>query len=988
MPCGQIYLHYAPDSKKLETSTYSNGGLSYDGTVVSPTGTPTNTDTTQAEQEEFEAALEAAGIDSADYKDYTVYTITQTEKENIYETKNVAPYVTTNPKFSVANWQFLTGDGVSSVVYGSSAFRHIVDDRAANTNKSYRVYKYLLGDGETDDVALANIRSELSTSSNEYKDYFAQHENSGIKNFPLLVAEDTNRVTLTRIINNYLRALTNTNYNFADTSKTTVFDVGLYKCTFNEGTHEFDVDTSGACLKKEEIQGDYFFRMDAGDVDTKDIPQFTLMDVKFKNPADTDEIAYHLFVPVYVKKVLRYDFNAEIKSGTDYYWTAYTKLGAGMSQQGMFENLGNPVTIAFEYAYDRTPNEWVSALNGGDSILTNYYKSLNLKNHNINGWAADTKMVLLDANTKDKYYYLDSPPTDMSTTISLYDFTDEAGNHYAPINLQKLMTVTVGQENDGTLTPTTGNTSTGATVFDGTTYYRPIGDDETVAEANRFTVTSVSDIKTERYYLSIFTKADKNNNSVYRYEISSPESFAATGTGVVSDGTWTVNNWRANKIDKNTVINFFTGKLYENGLTLNVTPKQSGTLAMSAANNFLTVDMKATVALTQTAKTSGVGGNMYTFRNNADIYQTFLMMYDRLAIVGGTHEIGIDTAANAKVGINSYYYANDIVSDDLTDSNATAVSDPSSKKVESAMYIELRNEQNLIEMLGSGNNAATLQVNFDMVYAADDLSTQFPKKDPDDNAQSTLGAKVIGYSKIASTVESAANSATYIKETDDYLYYTTTESTATLTYNVEPTPDNAAGQYSYLGINSVETGDAEMFVDTYAVYDTHRLTNPGNFIELTLTLSDKGDGYVTPATGNPINSGTALNIGEHLTELKIYGADGDDADSDDDLIFDQTASDVSADTRVTQKSNNIYTIRVRKNLLKTKSDGVYVIPITYKVKTGNTLFKSDGKKYANYKVSLTAAIYSSISSSDYSKNSYAFDHIIYTNARVLTSVVN
>ncbi len=451
----------------------------------------------------------------------------------------------------------------------------------------------------------------------------------------------------------------------------------------------------------------------------------------------------------------------------------------------------------------------------------------------------------------------------------------------------------------------------------------------------------------------------------------------------MSDGTWTVNNWRANKIDKNTVITLFTGKLYElneNGLTLKVTPKQSGTQAMSASNNFLTVDMKATVALTQNAKSSGVGSNMYSFRNNADIYQTFLMMYDRLATVGGSHEIGIDTAANARVGINSYYYANGIVSADLTASNASAVSDPSTKKVESAKYIELRNEQNLIEMLGSGSNAATLQVNFDMVYAADDLSTQFPKKDPDDNTQSSLGTKVIGYSKIASAVKSAANSATYVKGTDNTLYYTTTESTATLTYNVEETPRNAAGQYSYLGINSVETGDDEMFVDTYAVYDTHRLTNPGSFIELTLTLSDKGDGYVTPATGNPINSGTALNISEHLTELKIYGAD-------DTVIFDQTAVAVDSDTRVTTKGSTIYKVRVRKELLKTKADGVYLIPITYKVKTGNTLFNSTGKKYSNYKVSLTAATYSSISGSNYSKTSYAFDHIIYTNARVLTSVV-
>ena len=203
-------------------------------------------------------------------------------------------------------------------------------------------------------------------------------------------------------------------------------------------------------------------------------------------------------------------------------------------------------------------------------------------------------------------------------------------------------------------------------------------------------------------------------------------------------------------------------------------------------------------------------------------------------------------------------------------------------------------------------------------------------------------------------------------------------------------PDKAAGQYSYLGINSVETGDAEMFVDTYAVYDTHRLTNPGNYIELTLTLSDKGDGdgYVTPAIGNPTNSGTPLNIGEYLTELIIYGKDGDDDDSDDDVIFDQGDANVSTDTKVTQKGNNIYTVRVRKDLLKTKSDGVYLIPITYNVKTGNTWFNSTGKKYSNYKVSLTVATYSSINSIYYSKPSYAFDHIIYTNARVLTSVVN
>jgi hypothetical protein len=52
-------------------------------------------------------------------------------------------------------------------------------------------------------------------------------------------------------------------------------------------------------------------------------------------------------------------------------------------------------------------------------------------------------------------------------------------------------------------------------------------------------------------------------------------------------------------------------------------------------------------------------------------------------------------------------------------------------------------------------------------------------------------------------------------------------------------------------------------------------------------------------------------------------------------------------------------------LLKTQADGIYVIPIKFKVKTGNAKFNSSGLEYSNYKVSLTAATYSTISSTDY-----------------------
>ena len=61
---------------------------------------------------------------------------------------------------------------------------------------------------------------------------------------------------------------------------------------------------------------------------------------------------------------------SKIKSGTDYYPEAYTKIQT-QTEQALFENLGNPVTMYFKYIYLRDPQEWVDAVNGGDSLFTN-----------------------------------------------------------------------------------------------------------------------------------------------------------------------------------------------------------------------------------------------------------------------------------------------------------------------------------------------------------------------------------------------------------------------------------------------------------------------------------------------------------------------------------------------------------------------------------------------------------------------------------------
>lgn len=308
-----------PDGDQLTHSTYSSTDPVPESGMIN--GTLSNGAKATSEQETaYNTAL--GDLDNTDHS-YEVYKLKVTVVENIYEyEKNNSPYVTTNPKFSVTGGQFLTGDGVSSYNYASTAFKSIIDDQKNESAKAYTICPTQLGLTENAE-ALSNLRKELSTSYAEFRSYINANGNQGMKNFPLFVAEDTTEATLTALINNYLQTLTNTNFNYADTSKTNIYEVGLYKCVFDQGNGEFVVDTGSSNLKRKAPGGEYYFYMEAKDVDTQDVPQFTLMDIKFKDPSDATKIVYHLYVPVYVKKVLRFDFNAHIKSGTDYYWSAY-----------------------------------------------------------------------------------------------------------------------------------------------------------------------------------------------------------------------------------------------------------------------------------------------------------------------------------------------------------------------------------------------------------------------------------------------------------------------------------------------------------------------------------------------------------------------------------------------------------------------------------------------------------------------------------------
>ena len=1083
-------IYYSGDKWKIDTTVTTNG----------VEGTPT-TGTLPADR-------------SALYTDQnqttTIITTDVITNENY-------PYVTSNPKNDDINFGnttdgkkvYLTGDGISSYSYTNSTAYSIISD---NTNKRYTNWDYLTGVTRTD------IQKHYSNAATEFNNY------SGTGNFPLFVVDDTNTTNTTNLLNSYLNLLANTDFNYADTSKAkrAIYNVELYKCRFDTTNKYFivskDTADSKVCLQKtQDSSNKYVFKMEAENVDTDTVPQFTLMDIQFYDPStpptfntngtvkDDGKIAYHLYVPVYVKKILQFDFNASIVSNTEYDPSVYPSTATRL-----FENLGNPVTIKLEYDYKRSPAEWAEAINSGDSVLTNYSKALTINRHN-KSWPTGSKLALVDASNIDKVYYVNDPQTvfpDSSTDFQFSSFTDtgdSSGTAYTPAPLQNIMRfkavqnasgslmvataadvaankatvkignvyyrpitssdtvvaadkylimadVSVSENTKGDLVEVTGNEIASATVFDGTKYYRRVtGSEDTTGK----TLYKAEEFEPERYYLSIFTQKNTTDQNIYQFELHSKDSFNKKD---IND-TW----WRPNKRTSDVSVRLFLGNLYENIVTLNVTPMKLGTQVMDENNYSLNVKMTATVKLTQYAKDAEIYKNMeYTYDQangeyNASIYQSFLMTYDMLKEGAAQSNMGFVMSAGGSVANKKYYMARGEHSSDYVFSESQSIMAPKNEDdvVEGKVYaddykidpdnpsfMELKNNQNLIEYLidnngnsqyGNNDYAVTLQADYNIVYPYKNLSDQFPQK----TSNRDIGTKVICYSNIASSSNGTAYSSTSQRREEIYnnvessvRYYTTEDTKVSMSYNVvkTKTPESVdpgyqgayAGEYSYLGINADEAvadenGVKKSFVDTYVNYDVSNLIDGGDYIELTFSLSKYG-GYLQPDVGYPHGDSTvdgyvdrALPIADYITNIKIYGTDTGEVDSNGKAIkrvlYDQSKSDAQNLQQVTEtieedatqitvvKSTTgptLIKLRVRRDLLRTQGSadsGMYQIPISFEVFTGDDKFKNNGLTYSNYMVSVTAALYPNSESDAYAAQSYVFDDIIYTNAKVKSTVL-
>ena len=904
-------------------------------------------------------------------------TQSNTTASTINNTNNIDsfndPYVHINPYVTFDGSKILTGDGISplSAVAGgeaSAVLKKINDDVQANKPNYIKA-----ADGyPTDITAFKANMQELYNSYITRQSTFAEEASdklSGVSGyeFPVLILDISNATQATNYINNYIHLLTNTSS--SDFANFAIDDAGKYRVVLTR--YQYDPSqgklveaTSGYdSLLRNSTSGKIY--MDESHTDTvAEKAQFTLVDVQFFDPSNTTKVAYHLYIPVYCRKLLEYDFRIKLESGTNYDRTADPASIRSQNETNMLiENIGVPVTMEIAYVYKRNLQEWINALEGGDSLITPYSpRYLEFKNSTFaevgitpDSFPSDTEMVLVDVNRSGKAYYLNSltstsfsvPDSQNQSYLNLNTFTDSDSAAFTPLCFNDLLIITAEAANDGEFVcvDQAGGTGTAkvnsGSVMNGKLMrlYEDASDSGNGYQRYNLTLSfpeGVNEIA-ERYFLTIYTPSSPNSEKVYHYDIGS-KSKLDEGEGQFPSKVTTAVNQRSD---------LYLGVIYSNQVYID---SLSDPEQITAENNTIVADLRATIELTQAGK-----NNVFTNLEHADLFQSFLIKLNKFNNASNPTktEVGI-LAENIQVtpSEGQIGYEGNLTSTALSYNG-------------NSNYIEVKSDQNLSELIktNSENNRKTVikarvTMIFDGSEESTDLSDQFYGK-PEDAERGTV---VWAYSNIASVNAQTAFSNTYDKEESTKIYYTASEQGAALSYEAVTIPNK--GELQQLGINRRDPQESSVSVietqGNYGITNCKIAASECDYIKCVVRLSRRNaDGsYTTPLILNDYLSG--IQFGDSAGTITAGSTECS-------FVFD-------------------------KNDLNFIND-IYSIPIELTIISGDDFENgtdTNGNKriYSNYKITLEVTMQDSSSTDAAAKTgTFATDYLIYTHAKIYTERV-
>lgn len=986
----------------------------YGGTVASPTGYVVFADykgtaLTSGKNEEFSTVIKSGtiNVEAAD------------------------PFVTVNTKRVIdadSTPKFLTGDGIynssSTPNYAGSMIKNIITDaQGSNANRYQSTGLTVSGDSNDLDALKTNLNTNKKYTTYVTARGSSTLTNEALRNMPVLILDDSNPANTTTTVNNYLRLLTNTNFDFA--TRDDAFTVNIAKCTYND-SGVLNIEYSGANLEIDSTNSQ--FKLSGSEYDnsyissdsSKNIEQFTLIDVAFKNPATTS-IAYHLYVPVFVKKMLYFDFYAGSVSGTTYRIAPYEAVYGN----SIVENTGNPITVQFRWIYKRELDDWVKYIDSGESLLWNYEKILDVTDRTRISLPSDTKMVLVDANDNNHAYYGTASTTDLFTitdnkltAINLNKFessdsTTEIPDRFTPINFNDFFDITTtiptGWEKDGDSGYyKTSNTfvvdNNNGTVKIGTSKYKVGTGDGAVnlyvkfKDGMTFTTSDSTPITylKEEYYITFFTPAAKDD-PIRHLEFGTAKTFP-------DDAANPTNR----SVQKPT--HFYIGDIFDNGFKIQATTDNP---VMNENNSTLNATMTVDIGVKPTA-----GANLGTVLNlsTVHIYQSFLMSLKKTYFDENDSkqtELGFSEGSNPLVTVTEFKIAGESV-DDLHESNneiKTLNQMSGNYAIIDANYLELRSCADISKKLYTQYNAyataindnpdqttvkntITIQAKVELEYATvEQIEAQFPENiAPTSTQGQQTGTSIEGYSRISTQPDSAkySNTSKHDEDGDNsvspsepvHLYYREAFKKASLNYysadtkTVVITPAQGEtpavteeqlltkNKYGQLGINPLESEELiEFALKTRADYSINKLTTETkasiSSIRVTVKMFTKADSY---DPDNPLTIEDYIDVST-LTFPNTY----------------------SKDTSNSSGEAYVYTAPITYSDF---TNDVLHIPINYSVYSGkNNQFEaaSPGKQYSNYMVHLDVELYDS--SGKLITGSDVDSHLIYTNAKVCYDIV-
>ena len=363
--------------------------------------------------------------------------------------------------------------------------------------------------------------------------------------------------------------------------------------------------------------------------------QITMIDISFLDPTDKNKVAYHLYVPVLTKKMLKFDFSSSALQGTEYEpsdyvdkfpdeWGKTSKLAAGFDSWQ---------TIYTQFDYSKS--EMDTFLATGKGLNWNTSKILYFNYNGNKSLANSTQFVLLDNNNNvDKEYYITK--SDISTetnsagnkfdVIKFGDFTTERNGAAIIDPADKFKVQTLNDIAARKLRYTANNSGayvecneSEATVYVYTDPTNAASTDKKFFKAwvsgsdQRYTIT-VNDTITETYYLSMYS-FDKDN--VDSENSTTHDAYGLTVTCPLTFTSDVITCQRSRA--KNTEL--FLGNFLNQTLTIT---NVNDNVKISTENHILRATLSSTVGFT------GRSAN-YFHKNLAGekLYQGFFLYLNR-----------------------------------------------------------------------------------------------------------------------------------------------------------------------------------------------------------------------------------------------------------------------------------------------------------------------------------------------------------------------